>query len=125
MDSETCFFQTSLNLLMTSVFSCKVLENIDGFALYWKAFAAKLAVDSDIKIGSFYYLKNLKNLSADPPVNSSDLQGFSIRFKVLQHSASLYFILIRPDTFKYSELDASLFEWMEINLHSGLILVVG
>ncbi|XP_050730475.1 general transcription factor II-I repeat domain-containing protein 2-like isoform X3 [Eriocheir sinensis] len=88
----------------------------------WKAFVAKLAVySSDIKTGSFRYFKNLKNLSAIHPVNTTDLQvymqelksEFSIRFQDFQHTGPVFSFLIRPDTFKYSELDESLFEWME------------
>ena len=88
----------------------------------WKAFVAKLAIySSDIKTGSFRYFKNLRNLTAIHPVNTSDLQvymqelksEFSIRFQDFQHIGPVFSFLIRPDTFKYSELDMSLFEWME------------
>lgn len=60
----------------------------------WKAFVAKLAVYStDIKTGSFRYFKNLKNLSAVYPVNTTNLQlymqelesEFSTRFQDFQH----------------------------------------
>ena len=88
----------------------------------WKAFVAKLAVYStDIKTGSFRYFKNLKNLSAIHPVNTTNLQlymqelesEFSIRFQDFQHMGPVFSFLIRPDTFKYSDLDTTLFEWME------------
>ena len=39
---------------------------------------------------------------------------FSIRFQDFQHMSPVFSFLIRPDTFKYSDLDANLFEWMEI-----------
>lgn len=88
----------------------------------WKAFVAKLAIYStDVETGSFRYFKNLKNLSSMHPVNTSDLQlymqelksEFSIRFQDFQHMGPVFSFLIRPDTFKYSDLDTTLFEWME------------
>ncbi|XP_064110289.1 general transcription factor II-I repeat domain-containing protein 2A-like [Macrobrachium nipponense] len=88
----------------------------------WKAFVAKLAIYStDVETGSFRYFKNLKNLSSMHPVNTSDLQlymqelksEFSIRFQDFQHMDPVFSFLIRPDTFKYSDLDTTLFEWME------------
>ena len=88
----------------------------------WKAFVAKLAIYStDVETSSFRYLKNLKNLSSMHPVNTSDLQlymqelksEFSIRFQDFQHMGPVFSFLIRPDTFKYSDLDTTLFEWME------------
>ncbi|XP_042891739.1 general transcription factor II-I repeat domain-containing protein 2A-like [Penaeus japonicus] len=88
----------------------------------WMAFVAKLAVySSDIKTGSFRYFRNLKNLSAVHPVNTTDLQvymqgiksEFSIRFQDFQHIGPVFSFLIRPDGFRYSELDVSIFEWME------------
>lgn len=90
----------------------------------WKAIVAKLTIYStDIKTGSFHYFKNLKNLSAIHPVNTTDLQvymkqlksEFSDRFQDFQHMGPVFSFLIRPDTFKYGELDIPLFEWMEID----------
>ena len=65
----------------------------------WKAFVAKLAVYStDISTGSSRYFKNLKNLSAIHPVNTTDLQvymqqlksEFSIRFQDFQHMGPVF-----------------------------------
>ena len=83
-----------LNLLLQSA-GKTVMDLYDT----WKAFIAKLAVYStDIKTGSFRYFKNLKNLSAIHPVNTTDLQvymqqlksEFSIRFQDFQHMGPVF-----------------------------------
>ncbi|XP_064113155.1 general transcription factor II-I repeat domain-containing protein 2-like [Macrobrachium nipponense] len=53
----------------------------------WKVFVAKLAVYStDIKTGFFPYFKNLKNLSAIHPVNTTNIQLYMQELRVSSQS---------------------------------------